>query len=135
MLPIPQSKTIDGLFEWARKLMSELDRKLSSSSVTGVPTGTMLPFAGSVAPAGWTICIGQLLSKTNSSALYEAIGDGWATGGEPAGQFRLPDGRGKVFRGAIAGDYLYGRTGTAIITGTLMNNELNVMRGNWIIKL
>jgi microcystin-dependent protein len=61
-----------------------------------VPSGAIMQFGGSAAPTGWLLCQGGTVSKTLYSALYTAIGDVYAIGGEPVGQFRLPNLKGKV---------------------------------------
>jgi microcystin-dependent protein len=65
----------------------------------GNPAGIIAPFAGTTAPAGWLKCEGQAVSQTTYAALYAAIGATWNTGGEGAGNFRLPDLRGMFVRG------------------------------------
>ncbi len=48
----------------------------------GVPSGSMLPFAGATAPSGWLLCDGRAISRITYSALHTAIGDAfsaWAT--------------------------------------------------------
>jgi len=65
----------------------------------GSPAGIIAPFAGTTAPSGWLACEGQAVSQTTYAALYAAIGATWNTGGEGAGNFRLPDLRGMFVRG------------------------------------
>lgn len=65
----------------------------------GSPAGIIAPFAGTAAPAGWLACQGQVVSQTTYAALFAAIGATWNTGGEGAGNFRLPDLRGIFLRG------------------------------------
>ena len=65
----------------------------------GNPAGIIAPFAGTTAPSGWLKCEGQAVSQTTYAALYAAIGATWNTGGEGAGNFRLPDLRGMFVRG------------------------------------
>ena len=65
----------------------------------GSPAGIIAPFAGTSAPSGWLACQGQAVSQTTYAALYAAIGATWNTGGEGAGNFRLPDLRGVFLRG------------------------------------
>lgn len=65
----------------------------------GVPTGSVLPFAGAVAPTGFVFCQGQALSRTTESALFTAIGttfgvgDGSTTFNVPNLKSRFPLGR------------------------------------------
>ena len=63
------------------------------------PAGAIMAFAGTTAPSGWLKCEGQAVSQTTYAALYAAIGSTWNTGGEGAGNFRLPDLRGMFLRG------------------------------------
>jgi microcystin-dependent protein len=63
------------------------------------PAGAIMAFAGTTAPSGWLKCEGQAVSQTTYASLYAAIGSNWNTGGEGAGNFRLPDLRGMFLRG------------------------------------
>jgi len=63
-----------------------------------LPSGTIIPFAGTVAPEGWAICDGSLVNRTTYSSLYAAIGDAWGNG-DGSVTFHLPDMRGKFMRG------------------------------------
>jgi microcystin-dependent protein len=67
--------------------------------LTGAPAGIIMAFAGTAAPTGFLACEGQAVSQTTYAALYAAIGATWNTGGEGAGNFRLPDLRGMFVRG------------------------------------
>jgi microcystin-dependent protein len=65
-----------------------------------VPTGTVLPYAGSTAPTGWVFAYGQEVSQTGTYAnLYSVISNAYCTaehGGTcTSGNFRLPDMRGR----------------------------------------
>jgi microcystin-dependent protein len=53
--------------------------------------GMVAFFAGTNTPAGWLKCDGTEVSKTTYANLYAFIGDAYATGGEGAGNFRLPN--------------------------------------------
>lgn len=59
------------------------------------PTGVILPFAGSAAPAGWLLCAGQAVSRTTYAALFTAIGTSYGTG-DGSTTFNLPDMRGRM---------------------------------------
>lgn len=41
-----------------------------------IPTGTMLPFAASIAPEGWLLCDGGLVPEQYTK-LFELIGEDW----------------------------------------------------------
>jgi len=62
------------------------------------PAGGVLPFAGSVLPAGWLFCYGQSVNQVDFPALYAAIGTTYGAGPGPA-TFVIPDLRGTVVGG------------------------------------
>lgn len=64
-------------------------------SAPSAPTGTMVPFAGASAPAGWLFCYGQAVSRTTYAGLFSAIGTTFGTG-DGTTTFNLPDLRGRV---------------------------------------
>lgn len=64
-----------------------------------LPAGTVLDFAGATAPTGYILCTGQILSSATYPDLFAAIGTQYNLGGEAAGQFRVPDLRGRVVAG------------------------------------
>jgi microcystin-dependent protein len=53
-------------------------------------------------PAGWLLCDGALLSQTDYPNLFAAVGFNFGAN-PPAGQFYLPDLRGRFIRGADDG--------------------------------
>lgn len=68
--------------------------------LTGAPAGIIMAFGGTSAPTGFLACDGSAVSQTTYAALYAAIGATWNTGGEGAGNFRLPNLRGAFLRGS-----------------------------------
>lgn len=70
-------------------------------AATGVPVGTIVAFAGLVAPDGWLICDGSTKSRTTFADLFAAIGTSWGAG--DGSTFHLPDLRGRFLRGVDAG--------------------------------
>jgi microcystin-dependent protein len=58
----------------------------SNQSLSGVPVGTILSFAGTSAPEGFLICDGGVISKNDYADLYAVIGD---TYGSAEGYFTL----------------------------------------------
>lgn len=60
--------------------------------------GIVVPFAGSVAPAGWLLCHGQAVSRTTYSNLFSVIGVTFGSG-DGSTTFNLPDVRGRVIAG------------------------------------
>jgi microcystin-dependent protein len=84
------------------------DLRSSVASVTAqVPTGTVVDFAGSSAPAGWLLCDGNPYPTATYPSLFSAIGYIW--GGSGA-NFNVPDLRSRVTVGAGAGAGLTSRT-------------------------
>jgi microcystin-dependent protein len=60
-----------------------------------VPTGTIVPFAGSSAPSGFYIADGSLKSRTTDAALFAIIGTTYGVG-DGSTTFGLPNLLGKV---------------------------------------
>lgn len=54
------------------------------------PAGIMKMFAGSNAPAGYLICDGRTISRTEYAALFAAIGTTWGSG-DGSTTFNIPD--------------------------------------------
>lgn len=74
-------------------------RLLDASDLLGmVPSGTVLYFAGSAAPAGWLKANGAAVSRTAYAALFAAIGTTYGAG-DFRNTFNLPDLRGEFIRG------------------------------------
>ena len=66
--------------------------------VGALPAGSVIPYAGSSAPAGWLLCYGQAVSRTDYGALFTAIGTTYGSG-DGSTTFTLPDLRGRVIAG------------------------------------
>ena len=58
-------------------------------NITGVPTGTILPFAGGTIPSGFLACNGAAVSRTTYAALFSAIGTTYG-GGDGSSTFNVP---------------------------------------------
>jgi microcystin-dependent protein len=63
----------------------------------GVPPGTYVFTAASVAPPGWLVADGSAVSRTAYAALFAAIGTRYGVG-DGSTTFNLPDPRGRVLR-------------------------------------
>jgi hypothetical protein len=68
----------------------------------GVPIGTVLAFAGPVAPEGWLACDGSEVGRDDYPELFGTIGVAHG-GGDGATTFHLPDYRGRFLRGVDDG--------------------------------
>ncbi|MCA1621890.1 MAG: phage tail protein [Acidobacteria bacterium] len=66
----------------------------------GVPVGTVVAYAGplNTIPAGWLVCDGAAVSRTQFAALFAAVGTSWGAG-DSATTFNLPDLAGRFLRG------------------------------------
>lgn len=110
---------------------SELEAAVQAAILASVPTGTILPFAGTVVPDGFLLCNGAAVSRTTYAKLFAAIGTKWGTG-DGSTTFNLPDSEGRVFQGTTdvskVGTYL--AAGLPNITGT--NNPYGLETGHWL---
>lgn len=60
-----------------------------------MPSGALVPFAGTAAPAGWLLCNGGAVSRTAYAQLFAVIGTTYGSG-DGKTTFNLPDLRGRV---------------------------------------
>lgn len=100
----------------------------------GLPTGTILDFAGSAAPAGFLVCDGSQVLRTSYPDLDAVISTTFGaytngSGGAGTTHFRLPDFRGRtsVGAGTGAGDNSAGGAGS-VPAGTSLTARA---RGSW----
>ena len=100
--------------------------KMKQSTLVGtVPTfqkGMLMPFAGTVSPAGWAFCHGQELPRGGEyEALYDVIGDLYGTPSN-ADVFKVPDFRGRMLAGHVAdatsGNRILDDTATEVVGRT-----------------
>lgn len=94
------------------------DTLLSSvAAAAASPTGTIVMYAGSVAPTGWLICNWTSYVTSDYQDLYDLIG---YTYGNDAGKFRVPDFRGRAPIGVGTGiRHIGGSPNTALTARTL----------------
>ena len=71
----------------------------TNSGIISVPTGTILPFAGTTVPVGYLLCNYAAVSRTTYAKLFSVIGTTWGAG-DGSTTFNLPDGRDRVLQGA-----------------------------------
>ena len=64
-----------------------------------MPAGTVIAFAGPLAPSGWALCNGAAISRVTYAALWSAIGTTFGAG-DGTTTFNLPDLRNRVPVGA-----------------------------------
>lgn len=95
---------------------------LAVGKSSGVPSGAIVPFAGSSAPAGWLLCYGQAVSRTTYASLFTAISTGYGVG-DGSSTFNLPDLRGRV----PAGKDDMGGSAASRLTSTTMSPNGNTL--------
>ena len=91
-----------------------------------IPTGIIEMFAGSVAPIGWLICDGSIVSRVAFSDLFKIIGTTYGVGNSNS-TFTLPDMRGRLPIGVGSGSSLTTRALAATFgaeTATLAETNL-----------
>jgi microcystin-dependent protein len=86
------------------------------ASGSSLPPGSMVDFGGTVAPGGWLLCNGQLVSRTGYALLFAAIGTAYGVG-DGSTTFAVPDFRGR----AAIGDDLMGTSAAGRITTATVN--------------
>lgn len=94
-----------------------------------VAPGIMADFGGAAAPFGWLLCDGTVYAQATYPALFAAIGAVWNIGGEGAGNFRVPDMRGRASIGVGQGSGLTNRILAQLIgeeTHLLVTGEMPV---------
>lgn len=90
-----------------------------------IPTGVIMPFAGTAEPTGWFLCDGRELSRTTYATLFAIIG---ITHGQGNGTttFNIPDYRGRFMRGvdSVAGRDADSASRTAMNSGGNTGNNV-----------
>lgn len=78
--------------EWAERLIAFFEQQVDLDTTTIVPVGFIMYRASttSVGIPGWLECNGGVVSQAVYPQLYSVIGTAFDTGGEGAGNFRLP---------------------------------------------
>lgn len=88
-----------------------------------MPVGSVIPFAGDIAPDGWFICDGRLLDQTQYADLHTVIG---TTYGGAGSDFRIPDLRGRHPMGKGNGTFANLNSSGGQEEQTLTEDELPV---------
>ena len=130
---LPDQRNYPTLEAWAEALVRELatlNLGQQTQQATATPTDA-LPGSGQIwfgdtIPSGWLEAKGQVLPIDTYPNLARALGTKWNTGGEGAGNFRLPDARGKVLRGAIAAETYGGSDSVTLAQSNLPAVNLTV---------
>jgi microcystin-dependent protein len=117
-LPVRTSAQRNAITQEGSILYNDTDKSVQYRNNIGwndlTPVGVIQMYGGSAAPTGWLICDGSIVSQTTYATLFAIIGSTYNTGGEGAGNFRLPDFRRRTAVGA-------GGTGTGVLGNALGN--------------
>ena len=68
------------------------------NAAQGVPSGSIVDYAGATEPSGWLFCYGQAISRTTYADLFTAISTTYGVG-DGSTTFNVPDLRGRVVAG------------------------------------
>jgi hypothetical protein len=123
--PNPPANLYAGLF-WFDSALNELKLRNAANdgwivmgkfsgnaNTSDTPSGAILQFAGSSAPANWLLCDGSLVSRTTYATLFGVVGTNYGAG-DGSTTFKLPDMRGRVPIGAGQGSSLTNRVIAAV---------------------
>lgn len=72
--------------------------KVPNSNAVLLPTGAVVPYAGSAAPAGYLLCQGQAVSRTTYADLFDVISTTYGAG-DASTTFNVPDLGGRTVAG------------------------------------
>jgi len=72
------------------------DERIYTDLASQIPVGSMFDWPTDTPPRGYLFCGGQLVSAITYGALFNLLGTAFNNGAVPAGQFRLPDCRGRM---------------------------------------
>jgi microcystin-dependent protein len=92
--------SFEKLFEDTRTRVLLVERRLATqggggSGASAVAPGMIQVYGGGSVPAGWLLCDGAAISRTQYSALFNAIGTTYGAG-DGSTTFNVPDLRGRV---------------------------------------
>lgn len=130
---LPDRRNYPSVEAWADALVRELatlnlaqqNQQTPVAPVEALPGSGQIWF-GDVIPSGWLEAKGQVLPIDTYPNLARAFGTKWNTGGEGAGNFRMPDARGRVLRGAVASETYGGSDDVTLALANLPAASLSV---------
>ncbi|MEM7183581.1 MAG: phage tail protein [Spirochaetota bacterium] len=89
------SSQINSNFTTLKTAIESLNTEVQTNLTTSlslVPTGTILPYAGATAPTGYLLCDNSPVSRTTYADLFAVIGTTWGSG-DGSTTFNVPDAR------------------------------------------
>ena len=88
----------------------DADGEIYQQDLTVPPTGSVIAFAGTVAPTGWLLCDGSEVSRETYARLFAVIGTIYGAASDNA-KFRIPDLKGRVIAGFDASQWEFNLMG------------------------
>ena len=99
ILPRQQLLSVPFAVQAQQAVQSQLAQTLAQSSANILsPPGSVTAYMGTIAPPGWLLCDGSVVSRTNYALLFGVIGTACGDG-DGSTTFNLPDMRGVFLRG------------------------------------
>ena len=105
------------------KINKAIDALKPALASGGVPTGSLVPFAGNSIPNGYLLCNGAAVSRTTYAALFAVIGTTYGAG-DGSQTFTLPDFRNRFIEGSTTAGTRK-NAGLPNITGTVNNSNVS----------
>ena len=122
---------IDAQMKENADAIAENTEALAKIADTVLPTGMVIPFAGSSVPDGWILCDGRAVSRSAYSKLFAAIGTTYGPG-DGRTTFGVPDLRDRVVGGASSSNTLASNAGSDNVTLAEANIPQYCVR--WALK-
>lgn len=149
-LPITSAMITDGTITSGDIGDGQVTASKLATDVITIPSGIIMPFAGTTPPTGYLFCYGQDISRTTFASLFAAIGTTYGSG-DGSATFGLPDLRGRVIggrddmggtganrlnvsSGVIDGDGLGNTGGTDTVTLTISQMPAHTHTGNVALR-
>lgn len=82
--------------QYLSSVTADVQTQIDAAGV--IPSGAVLPFAGSSAPTGYLLCYGQAVSRETYAGLFAVISTTYGAG-DTSTTFNLPDLRGRIVGG------------------------------------
>lgn len=93
LLPKFFGSDLPALVDWAERLIVYFEQEVNEELALATPVGLIADWPvpnPTEAPQGWLLCEGQVVAIATYPGLYATLGTTFNTGGEGAGNFRLP---------------------------------------------
>ena len=105
----------------ASKATNDANNNNIAQTYLPIVVGAVMAFAGSTSPAGWLLCDGSAVSRTDYADLYAVIGDTYGAG-DGSTTFNLPDLVDKFVEGSST-------------SGTAKSAGLPNITGHWVPRI